>query len=820
MPLDMFFPFFSQIMTQPASKKKKQSSLLDFTNVSSQGILRPLARSPSPPLSTQLGISLFPHGEPSSFFDRSRLPVKFLDDILDSVIISSLPKSCFMKHWPPDISSDLRPQLLDQTEARMESMDGNLPEDPNFIFDEYLSTEPPQLVDPMPVVEDTEDSKSYKEVMKMLEESVRTRIEITLTDQNKDEKISGLNITNSEFDKIRKKFDWIILVSAGVGCKFCAQDKKIIDSSTKCQARKYRQCNFLPENYTALYNSAKAHHKADYHLSSVLAVCNQANGAIQESLRKSHGRDLSQVAVNIRILHLIALKNISFTTYPVLLELMDALKVEYCKDFKCRQLASSMIKFMGNFMRRKALESLVKEEPKINLLIDESSTSTNRGTLICYIRAGSVSHFVGVVELENGSAGKITDSIFGLLARHGLSKEFLAENLVGITTDGAAVMTGKNSGVTQRIKDELRKCNPGFACLVYHCMNHRVELALKDCLKGSSAVDAIRKVADQIYKYYNYPKRMTELRKSAELFHLTLVSLPKLLDIRWCSSMYMICQSLWRSLEAIVTDLERRSSQGNLTEEMTKILKQIRSEGFLRSLAAMLDIHKLSAILSLELQKTGISISTAFEYIERYQNGLLHLDSNKESYSALISDILMPVDSSNSTVFFGTMRVDTAYSFPLIDVKSLANKLHHCMEIRKIDKDENFKKASAAIGLFSREKLLAEALNSKRDKKFGYNEMKDFCEVFRLNFAQHYAALEVFFLSNNVSEKLKSFIQMIETFTPSTAQCERGFSIFNSCHSKERSNLHIETIDCIMAIKHMGGTVASFDPEPIAKEYV
>lgn len=108
------------------------------------------------------------------------------------------------------------------------------------------------------------------------------------------------------------------------------------------------------------------------------------------------------------------------------------------------------------------------------LQLDESTDVANVAELLGYIRFISQEMFVEELlfckELESRTTGK---EIFQVLDEYIDSNGLAWSRCVGVCTDGAAAMTGKNSGVTALIKQKAP--NAAFT----HCMLHREALVAK-----------------------------------------------------------------------------------------------------------------------------------------------------------------------------------------------------------------------------------------------------------------------------------------------------------------------------------------------------
>ena len=107
-----------------------------------------------------------------------------------------------------------------------------------------------------------------------------------------------------------------------------------------------------------------------------------------------------------------------------------------------------------------------------------------RAYLIIYVRCdisgkGDVDNVcLDITELTQGTDAKsIYSSLRQSLRQAELDDEFLGSNLISIATDGAAVLTGKTTGLIAKLKHDL----PNIHSI--HCLAHRLELAVHDSLK-------------------------------------------------------------------------------------------------------------------------------------------------------------------------------------------------------------------------------------------------------------------------------------------------------------------------------------------------
>ena len=69
------------------------------------------------------------------------------------------------------------------------------------------------------------------------------------------------------------------------------------------------------------------------------------------------------------------------------------------------------------------------------------------------------------------------------LERHGFTLQVLSEKLICFACDGASVMLGSKSGVAARIHHVIPNA------IIWHCMNHRLELAVGNVIDEVSGIN-------------------------------------------------------------------------------------------------------------------------------------------------------------------------------------------------------------------------------------------------------------------------------------------------------------------------------------------
>ena len=130
-------------------------------------------------------------------------------------------------------------------------------------------------------------------------------------------------------------------------------------------------------------------------------------------------------------------------------------------------------------MAKDFLEQLlckIGKVPCYGLQLDESADIGRRAQLLVFIRIpdtdsyNTVDEHLCCLDLELNTSA---EQVFSKLNEFMTEKQIPWEKCCSLTTDGAAVMTGRFSGVRVRVKAVATNC------ILRHCIIHREALAVK-----------------------------------------------------------------------------------------------------------------------------------------------------------------------------------------------------------------------------------------------------------------------------------------------------------------------------------------------------
>lgn len=113
--------------------------------------------------------------------------------------------------------------------------------------------------------------------------------------------------------------------------------------------------------------------------------------------------------------------------------------------------------------------------------------------------------FLDLLHLPQTDAKSIEVTLLACLSKHGFSSDFLAENLIGVCSDGASVMLGRKSGVLERLREKYPRI------VKWHCLCHRLELCISDTMDAIPGLQHVTSFFEKLYSvYHQSPKNQNQ----------------------------------------------------------------------------------------------------------------------------------------------------------------------------------------------------------------------------------------------------------------------------------------------------------------------
>ena len=220
--------------------------------------------------------------------------------------------------------------------------------------------------------------------------------------------------------------------------------------------------------------------------------------------------------------------------------------------------ATDIISVISNEMKKSLCKNIIDRSQKVSIMVDESTSVSNKSVLALYVRTkwpcntvdqdtSAFSFPLELIELDSLSAQHITEKILSSLNANGFTEAYLTSNFIGACSDGASTMIGKSSGVLTRLKEVF----PGI--MLWHCMCHRLELAVGDAVKSTKQVNHIQSFLDKLYSVYNLPKAQRELACCASELDIKVKKIGRVLGVRWAASSFRTVEAIWSNYPALVS---------------------------------------------------------------------------------------------------------------------------------------------------------------------------------------------------------------------------------------------------------------------------
>ncbi len=357
-------------------------------------------------------------------------------------------------------------------------------------------------------------------------------------------------------------------------------------------------------------------------------------------------------------------------------------------------------------------------------------------------------------------------------------------------------MLGKNSGVATRLTARY----PNL--FTWHCMNHRLELAVSDAVDEVQAVNHFKAFMEKIHNLYSQSnKNSRELLEAAQEVGSQVLKISRVLSTRWVASSFRSVKAVWRSYEALNRHFENAAGDQtrNSKERQTYrgLARRMQSKEFLCDLGLMYDALSELANLSQQLQAHSITLLRADQLLKRT---IRVLASFKDTPGEKSEEAL----TAHALGHFGSVPLESNSKLTPINGKQFLQSLINNMEKRLSFEGEMLHDISV---------LDTDNWPSTPGIRHGEAQVKRLCRRFNLCEEQAVNGMRDFLEHpDSEPESLKPLIRCMQTFPCSTAECERGFSVMNNVCTDKRSTLLLANVSNLMMISINGPPVRLFEP--------
>lgn len=386
-------------------------------------------------------------------------------------------------------------------------------------------------------------------------ESVQTEEEKNLTLYNQPEQETLLNCLSHNgvppdcWDRNQVKYftdeyNWLYIHSKKLGCKICKKaNLNLIKIQGMHVSKEWCDGNItavgddISKQQTSLRKKISKHKNTQVHLKIEQMIDQSMLEVIPNHLQNLSTIDYALTEKIFRTAYFIAKNQRPYTDMPKLVDLHVNNGLEMGRILQTDKACSNIVDHISSEMRKKICKDIVDNRRKLCIIVDESTTISNKTMLVICLRAAIaheddiITFFFDIIELQNTSASTIYTAIIDDLSKYGINHEYLKNNLVGFVSDGASNMLGRVSGVGVK----LQNVYPNI--ILWHCCNHRLELAVSDTLKEVHGTNHFQSFIEKLYVlYHQSPKNRNELSICAASLEQKLLNIGKIFTIRWVAS--------------------------------------------------------------------------------------------------------------------------------------------------------------------------------------------------------------------------------------------------------------------------------------------
>ena len=469
----------------------------------------------------------------------------------------------------------------------------------------------------------------------------------------------------------------------------------------------------------------------------------------------------------------------------------------------------------------------VKNSECFSLMFDESTDVSVSQNLIMYIRYLSVdkvsarvepvTSFLAIRALYRANAETITREVLDVLS----DKQIPLDKLTGVATDGAAVMTGKKSGVVQCLKE----MQPDI--IATHCIAHRLALSCGGAADKIPYLVKFQGLLNDIFKFFrNSGKNTASLKAIQTIVEQTSKSkkFKEVFHTRWLSFDGAL-QALQQNYSSLVSLFMEESSGKALA-----LHKPITSYKFLYVAHYLADVMDHLSRLSRMYQKSDLDFTDVNPLLEGTIESIRELRETK----------------TGTTL---KKFISSAPSTPTVDDDGLTTFQFGPHTVR--DGPQQRKEAQSACETFS--DLVIQNLQQRFSSTDDASTLTSLTRVFnpalQVNEKEDAIQKVSTYLRQECTEEMKSFLrfvgkkienghQTLQTtkdvaqygakhddeypnvaraakrllVSPvSTVDCERGFSRQNLIKTAIRNRLNINNLENLMMISIEGPDRKKFD---------
>lgn len=273
-------------------------------------------------------------------------------------------------------------------------------------------------------------------------------------------------------------------------------------------------------------------------------------------------------------------------------------------------IQNEVLDCLAEMVRAEIIKEM-KQSETFSIMVDETkdvSKKEQMSFILRYYYNGAIKEsFLHFECAEKLDAASLTEKIVQLLEHHGLDYK---NHLIGQLYDGAAVMSGKHSGVQARIREKAK-----YAFYI-HCSAHCLNLVLVDVAKTVPEAAEFFALLQSLYVFISSSYVHAKWLAIQENMYGSTRELQSLSDTRWACR-FVALRNIMDRLPAIKQVLQEvtQERRGEQSSEARGLLAQLDIE-FVVHLVTLRKLFGETKLLSDMLQAPNLDLSRAVDLVE------------------------------------------------------------------------------------------------------------------------------------------------------------------------------------------------------------
>ena len=408
-----------------------------------------------------------------------------------------------------------------------------------------------------------------------------------------------------------KRFNWLFLDDDGsMKCNPCVNTKQTNPFVNGCS--NFRVSTLTRHQETLSHNNALKTLK----LRSDFKKSTENVESLQNETFKS-AESTKRHIVQLRTVYCMAKNGISASNFVPLMQLQKDNECLCADQFYTKpEIVCEMEQVINNQIH-KTLIKQIKDSSYFGIMLDETCDISIEKKLVVYVRfikdGDACIVYLGNKRVTDCTAEGIKIALCNFLEESGIIRDGDYSCLMGLGTDGAAVMVGRKNGLGVKLKTLNDKL------IQVHCVAHRLNLAASQASKGIKYMEDYRQYISTLYRFFSDSQvRYDKLRDLQTLLHGHVKQVPEGTSVRWLSVESAV-KMIYEYYDCIILTLEDDKDK---TGKASGLWKFLSDSLFLLITALLIDVLTVIGILSLIFQRDSVSLASIKGNVESSLNTL------------------------------------------------------------------------------------------------------------------------------------------------------------------------------------------------------